>query len=325
MNPRSYRWIGLSIGLSMALFDFWALSLVEGWLALDQSALWRAVMLLFVATFATLGYALGRLIEARRSATADAALIRAQLEALEASKRQLVDYETLASIGRLAAGVAHEVRNPLAVIRGAASLLCERLPSDDPDAQRASHFIREEVDRLDDFVATLLDFSRPLVARRERVPMADVFERVELLSAHALRAAKCALSTDTGDVESFSLDRDPVAQALAALVVNAAEAIADVDPERRPADQGTIRISARRIAGGVTITIADDGPGIDPDLRERVLDPFVTTRARGTGLGLPMSARILRAHGGDLEIGGEGLGPAGRGACVVATIPEVKT
>ncbi|MCA9662244.1 MAG: hypothetical protein KC486_28150 [Myxococcales bacterium] len=317
---RPYRWIGLLLGLAVAAVDFALLDLIRGWLGLTGDELVRWFMGLYVLTLAGLGYALGGLVDARRAAADDAALIRAQLEALAASQRQLVEYETLASIGRLAAGVAHEVRNPLAVIRGAAAIVREQTP-DDAEAGRASAFICEEVDRLDAFVGALLDLSRPLAPAREEAAVEAVLARAAVLAGPALAQGGCTIASEASGVGRFAVDEGQLAQAIAALVTNAAEAIAEADPAALGGDAGRIVAQARRVGGALEIAVADDGPGIDPEVADRILEPFVTTRARGTGLGLPMAARIIKAHGGTLRLAGDGLGPGGRGARVVVTIP----
>ncbi|MCA9689995.1 MAG: ATP-binding protein [Nannocystaceae bacterium] len=318
MPPRrAYRYLGLAAGLTLALIDYAILIASGEDLAVSATTRAHATLIIFLVTFSVLGYAVGRLIEARRESAEAAAVITRQLRALEASKAQLVEYETLASLGRLAAGVAHEVRNPLAVIRSASSLLLERLPERDGDARKAGAFICEEIDRLDAFIRALLDFSRPPGLDRRRVAVVEVLERARLLAGPAIAAAGVSVAIDDGDVGEQPVDVDLLAQALAALIVNAADAIAEAE-ERAG---GRVEVSARREGDVLELRVADDGPGVDEAVRKNLFDPFVTTRARGTGLGLPMAARTVRAHGGALELRhGAGLGPDRRGACFVARL-----
>lgn len=223
-----------------------------------------------------------------------------------------MENERLAGIGRLAAGVAHEVRNPLAVIRSSASLLLEGLDPEAEDAHTAGRFITEEVDRLDGFIGTLLDFSRPLAPERAVVELPPLLRRVEILgSDQAARVGfEFAVEPVEGQVEG---DEDQLAQALFTLVVNAGEATGA---------GGRVQLRAA-VNGEVAFEVADDGPGVSAESAARIFEPFFTTKARGTGLGLPMAARIAAAHGGALELRPRaGLGPEGRGACFRLRLPE---
>jgi two-component system sensor histidine kinase HydH len=322
VSSRPYRWFGFIAGLVLALADFGALWMFEDKLALSLESRTRAWFGLFVVTYSVLGYVVGRLVETRGQARDDARLIGQQLIALEASHAQVVEFETLASIGRLAAGVAHEVRNPLGVIRSAAGLLLERLPSADLDARKAGVFICEEVDRLDDFVRALLDFSKPCGLTRRQVTLTALLERVQLIASSVLQETGVQLQFEVDPEETQELDLELLAGVLAGLVINAAEAIAEDD--ERAADGGRVGLRARRVdERTIIVEVADDGPGIATEVARTLFEPFVTTRARGTGLGLPMAARIVKAHGGTLVVRERaGLGPRGRGACFVATLPR---
>src|SRR5262249_11940369 len=125
---------------------------------------------------AALGYVIGKLLEARTQAREDARTIAAQLHALETSQRAALQNEKLAAIGRLAAGIAHEVRNPLGVIRASASMVREHFTTTD-EAYRACEFIREEIDRLNGFITSLLTFSRPAELRLQPVAIEQVVDR----------------------------------------------------------------------------------------------------------------------------------------------------
>ncbi|MCB9756203.1 MAG: hypothetical protein H6713_40305 [Myxococcales bacterium] len=291
-TPHGYRWIGLAAGFALSLVDFAFLLGTRDALALDDRGQALAAFGLFALTFTTLGFVVGWLIEVRIRLTSNAAVIREQLAALEHSQRQLVEYETLATIGRLASGVAHEVRNPLAVIRSAADLLRERAASEDRELRRASEFIRDEVDRLDDFVRALLEFARPLPITRRACSIVDVLERARMLAGPALRGLpiRVTLELEPGDVDAVSLDADAIAGALAALIVNAGEALADAaadeddddddegddgesgDAAPREVTGGRVQLRARREGESIELRVVDDGPGVDPELAGRLFD-----------------------------------------------------
>src|SRR4030095_8643719 len=140
----------------------------------------------FTSSFALLGFLSGSLAAARARARADAATIRGQQEALAASQRAAFENEKLAAIGRLAAGIAHEVRNPLGVIRASAALVQEHFAPGE-DAHRACRFVVEETERLDGLIASLLAFARPTALERRRASVADVVERAALLADELVR------------------------------------------------------------------------------------------------------------------------------------------
>lgn len=252
------------------------------------------VMLFFTVTYAFFGWVIGQLWAAR-------ARISEQYEALQAAQAREVQLESLASIGRLAAGVAHEVRNPLAVIRSSTGLLMET--AEDPEAETAGRFIQEEVDRLDSFIGALLDFSRPVAVDRSPTSTARIAE-------HTARLAQAHVRWAAGD-HTFDADTDQVVQLLNTLVVNAQAA----------AEQ--VAVEARRDGDHVVFDVRDDGPGVEPEAAPNIFQPFFTTKAKGTGLGLPMARRIAEAHGGALEyVSGYGLGQGGAGACFRVRLPR---
>ncbi|MEM9462555.1 MAG: ATP-binding protein [Myxococcota bacterium] len=307
----AWPWLGGVVGLMVAGLDIAANHYLRLSVDYENNAL--LVWMLASLFFGLLGYMGGRLAQARRRAAHDAATIHQQFRELEATRAQVVEHEKLASIGRMAAGVAHEVRNPLAVIGSATSLLAEGLPADDAEGHKAASFVREEIARLDGFIGALLDFVRPVALERRQGPVRPSLEHAVTL-AGSVMPSQADVRVDVPEAATrWSFDADLLAQLVSALVINAAEAVAD---------DGRIRITAAVDGATLVIEVVDDGPGIDPEVVERLFEPFVTTRARGTGLGLPMAQRIARAHGGWIEsVPGVGLGPAGRGACIRVFVP----
>jgi signal transduction histidine kinase len=273
------------------------------------------VMGLFIVTYAVLGWVIGRLVEARERAAADARTITTQLHALADSQRALMQSEKLAAIGRLAAGVAHEVRNPLGVIRAAASML-EEGPGLDDDARQACCFIREEIDRLNGLITSLLAFARPTEPRLAPVALGGVIDRALRLAGPAVERRTIAVVRETPPaLPDVRADPDLLAQVLLGLLLNAAEAVAE---------RGRIVVRAAADRATITIDVADDGPGVAPGHADQVFEPFFTTKASGTGLGLAMALRIAHAHGGTLELApGRGAGEGGTGACFRLRLPRL--
>ncbi len=271
------------------------------------------VMILFMATYGVLGFVIGKLMEARAQAREDAQTIASQLRALEASQRLALQNEKLAAIGRLAAGIAHEVRNPLGVIRASASMVREHF-SPEEEAHRACEFIREEIDRLNSLITALLTFSRPAELRLQQVVIEQIVDRALHLTSDELQRRGITVAREgDGDAPLVIADPDLIAQVVFGLIINAAEAIGE---------HGVIILRTLSEGDHVVIEVVDTGPGIAPADAERIFEPFFTTKPAGTGLGLPMAARIVRAHGGAIEVmPGQGAGNGGAGARFRVQLP----
>ena len=294
---------GLAFGLAVGLFDYCLFVVIGVRMSYGDHDLTLAVCGLFAATFGVLGFVNGRLAATQAELRASAALIAD-------SQRRALQAEKLAEIGQLAAGVAHEVRNPLGVIRSSTAMLLEDLPAGS-EAARAGSFIVEEVDRLNAVVRALLDYARPLAPRRERLRLPRLLAGVRPLVEETLRRHAVTLRAGADEAE-IAGDPDLLAQLLLTLLENAAQAMPG---------GGTIVVSLRGHAGAVELRVADDGPGVDAAVAGQIFAPFFTTRAEGTGLGLALAARVAEAHGGDLSLRpGEGIGAGGRGACFALRI-----
>jgi signal transduction histidine kinase len=270
-------------------------------LVLGVSATWGgrdvslAVFAYFGVSFGLLGYLAGYALEGRRRDREAAAVIQAQTDAIAAARARLAQHEKLAVMGQLAAQIAHEVRNPLAVIRSAAQGIGESLPTADAEAQRASSFIIEETDRLSNVVTALLAVARPpqLVARP--TPVHDLLDRALLLARDELAAKHIRVErTAAPDLPPVRADGDLICQVLLGFLANAAEAVAP---------GGAVTVEALAADGTIEMAVADSGPGVPPELRDRVFDPFFTTRPRGVGLGLAVARQIVELHGGRIEVG----------------------
>jgi signal transduction histidine kinase len=289
---------GAALGLALGAFDYVLLRGLGVTMRLGPYDATLAICGLFSLSFAGLGWAIGRLLAVQ-------AALRASAAEVAEGQRRALQSEKLAEIGALAAGVAHEVRNPLGVIRSSAKMLALDLP-DGSDARRASGFIVEEVDRLNAVVRALLDYARPLTLRRESVSLAALMLAVRPRVAATLATHGATLGgAGAGEVTG---DPDLLAQLLLTLIDNAAQA--------SPGGRVEVALVGRELR------VRDDGPGVDDAVAARVFEPFFTTRAGGTGLGLAMAARVAEAHGGALLLRrGAGLGPDGRGACFALALP----
>jgi two-component system sensor histidine kinase PilS (NtrC family) len=227
-----------------------------------------------------------------RSGTAvifqDLTELRSMEQAVERSKR-------LADLGTVAAGLAHELRNPLASISGCVELLrgAEGLS---PEDQRVMGIVLRETARLDGLLSRFLEFSRPAPLQRVRTDLAVVAgETLDVFAADPVAAGlrlERALST-----ARVTCDPDQLRQLTWNLLANAAQAI------REAGKGGGVRVScAPDRDGGATLEVADDGPGLPPGAAARIFTPFYTTKPAGTGLGLAVVHRIVDAHGGAIAV-----------------------
>jgi signal transduction histidine kinase len=308
-----WDWIGLVAGGALGLLDALALPALGGEFVIAGRNATLPIVLLFSGSFAALGFATGRLALARSRAREAEATIRAQLEALEKAQSRVIQQEKLAALGRVAAGIAHEVRNPLGVIRASASMLEERFEPAE-DAGRACRFIVEEIDRLNGLITALLTFARPAQPRLGSVALEKVVDRALQLASDEVRARHLDLVCEVrGVLPEVRADADLLAQVVYGLVVNAAERL----PER-----GRIELRLTGDRDFASIEVADSGEGVDAALSDQIFEPFFTTKAGGTGLGLAMAERIVEAHAGRLELApGAGAGDAGAGACFRVVLP----
>ncbi len=309
------RWSlwGLLAGALLGVGDLTAFLALGLEMRLAHRSVMTEVMILFMLTYGGLGFVIGKLLEARTQARADAHTIASQLHALAASQRVALQNEKLAAIGRLAAGIAHEVRNPLGVIRASASMVREHF-SPQEEAYRACEFIREEIDRLNSLITSLLTFSRPAELRLQPVIIEQAIERaLQLTNDELQRRGITVVREIDGAPPTVMADPDLIAQVLFGLLINAAEAIGE---------HGLVIVRTVNERGHMLVEVVDTGPGIAPADAECIFEPFFTTKSSGTGLGLPMAARIVRAHGGLIEVvSGQGAGKDGVGARFRVRLP----
>jgi PAS domain S-box-containing protein len=213
----------------------------------------------------------------------------------------LLRMERLSVMGETSAIVAHELRNPLVAIGGFARTLQRNLSDDDPNKQYAA-IITDEVGRLERIIHDLLDFIRPQKLLRKSVQLDElVSETVQRYTAELIER-KIALRQDLqAGAVTVNVNPGEIRQVLQNLLVNGIQAM--VNP-------GILEVHTRVLEGGVQVEVLDEGPGVPPDLQEKVFVPFFTTKASGSGLGLTICAQILKAHGGTLSVANRAEGGA---------------
>ncbi|MFN7131986.1 MAG: two-component system sensor histidine kinase NtrB, partial [Myxococcales bacterium] len=242
-------------------------------------------------------------------------LVVEDLSDLRALESQLLRAEKLATVGVLAAGIAHEVGTPLGVVRGRAEYIKGKLGEGHPQGA-GMQVIIEQIDRISRTIRQLLDFSRLQPAAARRVPLQQSARTVHELLRFELERRKVELSVDVPErLAPLAADPDQLQQVLINLVLNAADACAP---------GGRVRIAAQPERPGeewgrTCITVSDDGCGIPEQNLHQVFDPFFTTKKRGqgTGLGLAVVAQVVRNHGGQVEIESE----SGKGTRVTLLWP----
>jgi two-component system sensor histidine kinase PilS (NtrC family) len=216
--------------------------------------------------------------------------------------------ERLATVGQLAAGIAHEIRNPLASISGSIELLRQAPPASDEDRTLMA-IVHREIQRLNELVGDLLDYANPRPSQPVDFDL-GVLVRETLQVSRADRAlADVEIATAAAEPLLVHADPSKLRQVVWNLVRNAADAAA--------AGGKHVRVEARRAGEQATITVEDDGPGIPPDRIGRIFDPFYTTKQKGTGLGLATCHAIVAEHGGQIDLESE----VGKGTKVVVRLP----
>jgi signal transduction histidine kinase len=214
--------------------------------------------------------------------------------------QQLVErHEKLASLGVLAAGVAHEIRNPLTAIKARLFTQQKALAPGSPGRADAE-FIGREIDRLEKIVSDFLRFARPVEPGRVPLSLADLLHEVSQLMAPQLRESSIDLTVERVVETKILGDPEQLKQVLINLVQNAADALGTGGTIKLRAIQSRMMLvdQMREI---VIIEVEDNGPGMSPEVQKRLFDPFFTTKQSGTGLGLSIAARIVEKHAGALR------------------------
>jgi signal transduction histidine kinase len=228
--------------------------------------------------------------------------LEAANESLRSAQRRLRISEKLAAIGQLAAGVAHEVNNPVAVIQGNLDVLRETLGPSAAPVLPEIRLIQDQVFRIRLIVTKLLQFSRPAeyAGYLEPVQLDGVVQDSLVLIAHQLKKSNVSVVQNLRSCQTTLRNRNELQQVLINLMVNAMQAMESLE-------QGVMTLStgeaSRNDIRGVFVSVADNGPGIPVANRERLFDPFFTTKpVDGTGLGLWVSAGLVQGYGGRIEL-----------------------
>jgi signal transduction histidine kinase len=208
-------------------------------------------------------------------------------------------HEKLASLGLLAAGVAHEIRNPLTAIKAAVFIQQKKFAPGSPEASDAA-LVHREILRLERIVTEFLQFARPAEPELATIPSDQPLKEVQSLLGPALAKNNIRLLLEDSAPLTVKVDGEQMKQVLINLVQNAADSIGHDGAitlrsraARKPLAHGEIDV--------VILEVADTGPGIAPEVEKRLFDPFFTTKPEGTGLGLSIAACIVQKHGGALQ------------------------
>jgi signal transduction histidine kinase len=237
----------------------------------------------------------------RRRREAERETENARFEALEklaTSERRRAEAERLALIGQLAAGVAHEINNPLAYVQSNLTFLCEQLTGSDDDLREALAEAHEGVGRIGQIVRDLRSFSRAGPEQVAPTRVQELLEEARRVASVRIRGTKVVVEV-AKELPPLVTSHQRLLQVLINLLVNAADALEGAaTPEPR------IRLQAQVADGRLRLAVEDNGPGIPPDLRQRIFDPFFTTKppGKGTGLGLSLSREYVGQLGGRLEL-----------------------
>ncbi len=218
---------------------------------------------------------------------------------LEQAQAEARRSERLAALGQLSAGLAHEIRNPLGVIKGSAEMLSQKLAASDELPRELAGYITTEVNRLSALVTEFLDFARPLHAQREPAEITKLLDRTLGIVADRWKGKPVRVERTYADLlPAVPLDESLCEQAFLNLVQNAYEAMEE--------DGGTLRVEARTATRegreGVEVVLRDTGPGVPKKLIEEIFNPFVTTKKTGVGLGLSIVSKIVDGHKGFIRV-----------------------
>ena len=216
------------------------------------------------------------------------------MEKLSRLGSQLSYAQKLAALGKLTSGVAHEIKNPLNAMVIHVALLRERLRRASPETQASLDTLEKEIRRLDQVIQGFLRFTRPEDLQLTSVPLRELFDEVERLVSAEAKASGIEIETELAEeLPPVHGDRELLQQVFLNLVRNAEEAMPH---------GGRLHLEASRTEDGVEIVIADSGVGIEPEMLEKIFDLYVTTKQKGSGIGLSMVYRIVQLHGGEIAV-----------------------
>jgi signal transduction histidine kinase len=223
----------------------------------------------------------------------------AKLRELRQIEEELRRKDRLAALGELSAGVAHEIRNPLGIIKSSAQVLAKN-PAEKERVKELTGFIIEEVERLNRVITNFLDFARPRAMNKENVSVAAALDKSLRLCENRLKKANISVKKDfSTDNNTVFADGELLRQAFLNLFINAAEAMPG---------GGTLTISARRRESDkegkdfMEVIVSDTGFGIPEEVRSKIFNPFFSTKENGSGLGLSIVHKIIESHNGEITL-----------------------
>lgn len=267
-----------------------------------------AELLMFQAVALVVGTLAEHEKRQRRELERSAAELAAAYRRLQESFEQVRRSDRLSALGQLSAGLAHEIKNPLASMKGSLEIVTEDFPVGHEKREFLEIF-KKELDRLNAVLTEFLQFARPPRPDRQPCRIEDVLESIRIVCSSEAERSGVELALDHEDgIPEISADAGQLQQVFLNIVLNGIQAMPD---------GGRLGIDARRRSGAIEVAVSDEGPGIPASDRGHVFDPFFTTKDRGTGLGLPIAHNLVRGHGGDIHIEDR----VGGGLRFVVTLP----
>jgi signal transduction histidine kinase len=223
-----------------------------------------------------------------------------QLQRAEAEARRA---ERLAALGQLSAGLAHEIRNPLGVIKGSADMLNRKVAGSEPLVAELAGYISSEVNRLNALVVRFLDFARPSKLDLQPVRITEVVDRaLDAAIASCPDAGVHVVRNYAPDLPPILADAQFCEQVFVNLITNAMQAMQSQDPSLERTLRLSIAPEEQNGERGVGVIVADSGPGVPPELHEQIFNPFFTSKKEGVGLGLSIVAKIIDDHRGTIRL-----------------------
>ncbi len=249
-------------------------------------------MVLYISIGLVCGILVSRENRTLRTLAQTAQRLEATLDEKSTMESQLIHEARMASVGRLSAGLAHEIRNPLASIKGAAEIVADDTRDDDPKGKLLK-IIKVEALRLNDVLTRFLTYARPTAKHNVGFNLGEEVAEVVDLLQHRSSGVTIRHAAEASPAWTMCGDREQIHQLLINLILNGAEAAGR---------EGTVNVSLQSDARSVSCVVEDDGPGFSADALQNFGIPFFTTKQDGTGLGLAICHRIVEDHDGTIEI-----------------------
>jgi len=252
-----------------------------------------AEILLFHAIGALTGFLAQAERRQRQALEKTTAELQRAYQRIEQSFEQMKQADRLAALGQLSAGIAHEIRNPLATLAGVIDILGSGVPAESHKAEFAK-IGQEEMARLDRIVTEFLAFARPPQPSFQEADLNEIIDSTLLLLSHQAEKAGVTIARNLAALPRVTVDPDQVRQVLLNVIKNSIEAMPD-------GGRLEVRSAHQAPDGTVSVAVTDSGAGIDPAIIDRLFDPFFTSKPAGTGLGLSISYQLVTRHGGTIR------------------------